>query len=312
MKRMVHLILSAVAVLLLASVGASPAASASTTTGAGTGSIAGTLVRPDGSPFVEATAIVHVATPLVRWTVPAGDGTYSVDGLDAGEYFLTAVFGTTHMSESVPVTVGADSHLAMDLVVHRLATVSGTVRDETGAPVAGLGVSLAGAGDRSYSAVLDGDGRYAVPSVVPGRYTLRVDPPWDSWYFAGQRTATVGFDDDVVADLTLALSGRISGTVTTTRGTFTGGYATVYTAAGAYVGAAELHGSGAYTVYGLLPGTYVVQFSGWDPDRFATLYYDGARRQRTATPVVVEAGTTTAAVDGVLQYRGPLARSAIA
>ena len=74
---------------------------------------------------------------------------------------------------AVLLLAGANSALAQ--VGATVATLNGTVRDETGALVVKASITLRELDtNRTYSAVSSGAGFYVVPNVAPGRYELKV------------------------------------------------------------------------------------------------------------------------------------------
>lgn len=68
-------------------------------------------------------------------------------------------------------------------------------------------------------------------------------------------------------------------------------------------GSATTDSSGAYTITGLAPGQYVVDFYTW-PQNYVSVFYGGALTRPSAASVPVVAGQTTAGIDANLQRGG--------
>ena len=136
-----------------------------------TGTLAGT-VRGDGQPLVGAQ--VQVEGPTGRSTSTDDQGRYTVPHLPVGQYAVTArIFGRLDARATVTITENTTTTQDLDLAPAPRHTVSGHVRDSSGAPVAGTAVSLP---DTPLPAVTtDADGAYRVPDVPEGTFDLVAD-----------------------------------------------------------------------------------------------------------------------------------------
>ncbi len=195
------------------------------------GSISGRVTDEAGDPL----ALIHVMLgPVYGEAVTEADGSYRINGLVAGSYtvrfadtqdrYLTEWFDdATDEASATPVAVaqgatvsGIDAQLALG------GSISGTVTDQAGDPIADVFVGL---GEPDFKGTYTGaDGSYQITGLAAGSYTVRFADMQD-------RYATEWFDDATdeasatpvaVAqgatvsgiDAQLALGGSISGTVT--------------------------------------------------------------------------------------------------
>jgi iron complex outermembrane receptor protein len=99
------------------------------------GRIAGVVRSADGTPLAAARiTVTNIATRAVRGTVTAADGSYSVSGLSAGAYTVTAtLFGYRRASRGdvrVPGAEAAPVSFALDPLPLRPITVTATLREQ--------------------------------------------------------------------------------------------------------------------------------------------------------------------------------------
>lgn len=111
----------------------------------------------------------------VQFTVSA-DGRFTGRGLEAGRYFASY---TPSESGAAPVTKILDIPRVESFqcaLQYSDASVDGIVIDTSGRPVAGASVvALAGGGLQELSAFTDGEGRFSVRGLEPGRLVLTAD-----------------------------------------------------------------------------------------------------------------------------------------
>ncbi|HUA03960.1 MAG TPA: carboxypeptidase regulatory-like domain-containing protein [Solirubrobacteraceae bacterium] len=103
-----------------------------------------------------------------------------------------------------------------------------------------------------------------------------------------------------------ASTGELSGTVTSavTNGPLAYAYVEVYSASGgAWVASADTDHNGAFTVNGLAPGTYDIEFSA---SNYLAQYYNGQATLAGSDPVSVAAGQNTTGVDATMQVSGAI------
>jgi protocatechuate 3,4-dioxygenase beta subunit len=159
----------------------------------GSGLIAGQVVDADTGRGIGGAMVAAAAAPqpgagrggAVRPTVVAADsqGRFYFAALPAGQYMAESMVpGYTPVTSTMRVEL-ADGERKMDLrlALRRLSSVSGTVRDETGAPVVGIDVvvlrrqSTQGRPPvlQGFSRVKTDDrGEYRLPGLQPGDYYI--------------------------------------------------------------------------------------------------------------------------------------------
>ena len=158
------------------------------------GSIRGRVTDAAGAPV--AGAHVWAYAPGDGWTGTAGaltaaDGSYQIDGLPAGDYqvsFLPVAvpglrpewFDSTSRAGATPVAVTAAGVTpGIDAELDAAASVSGTVTDEAGDPVAGVQVWAYAPGDwwiGTAWALTDAAGHYSIEGLPAGSYQVRLGP----------------------------------------------------------------------------------------------------------------------------------------
>lgn len=126
----------------------------------------------------------------------AGDGE-AIDGTDGVK--VSNAFGTRNVEvDSVTVNPGA--------------TVSGTVEDSSGKAVSGATVELYKDGTKVGTPVTtDSSGKYTIPDVSTGTYTLKAKS--DDGSLNGSASVTVAVDSISNADVTVAKGVTVSGTI---------------------------------------------------------------------------------------------------
>ena len=128
----------------------------------------------DASPI--AGAQVTVTGPVTRTATTDADGAWRLT-VPVGVYTArTTAFGYAGDDrEGIEVTEGATTEVNQVLVEFPTGTLSGTVRDDGGTPVAGAAVTLTGT---PIEPVTSGaDGTFSVPGVPEGEYSVRADTP---------------------------------------------------------------------------------------------------------------------------------------
>lgn len=93
--------------------------------------------------------------------------------------------------------------------------ISGVVRDaETGAPLAGVRVSVQGSSQKSASTTTDSQGRYRLGDIPPGQVGLSAGAHPETAYHAGQRTVTLAAGQELHSiDIPMRGVGRVSGRI---------------------------------------------------------------------------------------------------
>ncbi|MEE8442956.1 MAG: carboxypeptidase-like regulatory domain-containing protein, partial [Dehalococcoidia bacterium] len=265
-------------------------------------------------------------------TRTAGDGTYTITGLAAGDYRVQVnVEGqnlagefyndTTDwsMAERVTVTSGATT-ANIDFSLAAGGSISGVVLlDGTTTPVVGADVwadtydCCGGNGTRTGS-----DGTYTITGLAPGDYRVQVHieeqdlagefyNDTTDWFLAGRVAVTAGATTTGI-DFSLAAGGSISGVVlqdgTSTPVADADVWADSYDCCGGGSGT-RTAADGTYTITGLTPGDYRVQVH-VEGQNLTSEFYNDAADWFLAAKVAVTAGATTANIDFSLAGGGAI------
>lgn len=241
-------------------------------------------------------------------------GHYVIRGIPAGQYslvvaasgYVTTYYGDVTMyanRETFSVPESAEV-TGKDVVVSRGSSISGTVTDELGAPVAS--VQVCASLTSSACATSSSTGTYTIGSLAAGSYW--VSTTRDGSLDAGTRLALGENQARTGVDLVLTAAGSVSGTVTL--GDFDGSghsvFITLTDLEGHYVTSTSVYASTSTTQYELpkvAAGTYDIMFQSWG---YADQWYDGAADQADATSIAVTKGQKTPNVDVTLE-RSPTA-----
>lgn len=257
------------------------------------GSISGTVIDNNNDPIPNvAIALSGTATDS---TTTNASGDYSFTGLAPGTYTVTETTpaGYSDGGEDAgtidAVTVGDDSvddiisaivigsgddsiDNDFDEIVIVPGTISGSVVDQNGDPIAGVQIALSG--DATATTTTNASGDYSFTGLAPGTYTVTETTPAgmaDGGETAGSLGGTV--TDDVIADISL-LAGEasvdndfdesvasIAGTVVDQDTVGIAGVTVVLTGTdpnGAVSETTTTDANGDYSFPGLLAGTYTV------------------------------------------------------
>lgn len=145
-------------------------------------------------------------------------------------------------------------------------SVSGTVTLE-GAALGGVTVDLSGAGGNQ-SATTGGDGSYSFSRVIEGSYTVTISGyPSDTQFEATQSVSISPGSTSATADFagTYIRTASVTGTVMV-EGMGLEGIMVSMTGTESQSGTTGPDGSFSFT--GMRMGSYTVEMSGWDPDRY--------------------------------------------
>lgn len=303
------------------------------------GSVSGVVTDDNGTGLENVTVVAYGSEPwdTVGSAITDAAGAYAITGLPAGEYRIE--FQTSATTQSVlaewwddaadfetatPVAVAAGAD-ATDISpqLAQANSVSGTVTDSTGAPIAGViaelvsleGVVPAGA------AWTDDTGSYTVRGVPDGDYRVRFSTEHASVDVAGEWWEDAAREEDAVvlslsegthvADISPVLSagGSIAGTVADESGVpVTDAAVSVYgydEVAGGFqwLTSTWVDGDGLFTVSGLVPGAYKISVTTGSSELLGEWWRD-APDEESAEVVTVAAGETTAGIDVRLDASG--------
>lgn len=257
------------------------------------------------------------------------NGDYTVHALNTGTYHLTfsdcnasprelADFNLTRtVHVTAPKTTGG-----VNAVAPPGGSVSGTVR--AGSPAAGQGnvcveADPVNARQAGGFATTSHSGHYTIANLAAGRYGIFFDtrgdcdnsqgglvPQWfeDAATKAGATIVTVTAGQNLPGiGATLRADGGISGKVTAkASGDALGGVCVraVPQAAGRAASFTTTAG-GSYSLTGLIPGTYTVQFSsGCGATGLATQWWDDKSSAGSATVITVKSGAVTTGIDAAM------------
>jgi Carboxypeptidase regulatory-like domain len=292
------------------------------------GAISGTVTNASKTDLQNVEVkVLDAAGAEVSTAKTAANGSYTVAGLPAGEYEVRFIAGsgnyapqyykdkpTLGTATKVTVTAGATtSPISAELATG--GQISGTVTDAvTLDTLAHVQVTVYEAGVRVATTETASGGTYTVAGLAGGEYEVGFSAPgYLPLFWNGKATLTEATPVAVSAGSTktgigAALApayGSLSGTVTGAGGVpLEHVEVKVYGSVG-YAASAETAANGTYTVAGLAPGNYEVQFLPGNGD-YLQQYYDGKSTRAESSQVMVTAGQTTTAVDAALTLGGQI------
>ncbi|WP_141007124.1 carboxypeptidase regulatory-like domain-containing protein [Nocardioides humi] len=303
----------------------------------GTG-IAGAVTGSDGSPLSGVSVNLYdlyTSGSYSYWSfadsrTTGTDGSYAFANLTPGtpyrvqyqpqagnavsEYYDDAASLDT-ATTIVPVQ---DEVSTADAVLGTGGSITGTVTGADGQALSGVGVTAYRLGsNQSWTTerwtVSDDSGEYTVSGLRAGTYRLEfqpVDGVHYAAYFGGttdlyqSTTLAVVVGEATAADQQLALGGSISGTVTDDEGTPLGGvdvYA--YPIASGTSRGTSTDAEGRYSIGGLAPSDYTLEFTPPYGTEYLREYYDNVQSYADAATLTVTSGASLTA-DAVLGTGG--------
>ncbi len=277
------------------------------------GSISGTVTDSvTGEPIEGVQVSSEYFDEFAGWVgsdVTGPDGTYRLDGLKPGDswtvYFDGAGTGyaseyyddqrTSFGAEQLTVSAAQDT-AGIDAALDAAVFIGGTVElaATPGVGVEGAEIWLFNEFGMQYTAQSDADGVYSFGGLPPGSYTARaafsgaVSEWWNNQYDSNEADPIVLTAGQVLDDLDFSLSagGTITGVVTGPSGEPLEG---VVVDASPNIGAEALStvtdASGAYTLTGVAPVPYFVQFTPPASENLRTQFYPGVDMMSEATIV---------------------------
>jgi hypothetical protein len=311
------------------------------------GIISGTVtVAAGGGPAsgicVDAFTSDGSLTPVGNATTGA-DGTYSIVGLNSGDYDVEFSAGcggdgnfTTqwYSNQPSPTTANAVPVLAgstgppINAALLTSGTIAGTVTSATGGgALSGICVSIYTA-DNTLTLVgttpTAADGTFSVDGLTTGSYDVEFTGGCGNpgnvgqqWYdnqisqnLATPVTVTTGVTTSI--DAALAIGGTITGTVTATvGGAALGGICVDAYAAGAFdlpLASTLTSNDGTYTLNNLASGNYDVEFTAGcgSAGSFGQQWFDLKNSESQSTSVPVTTGSTTSSINASLAVGGTI------
>jgi hypothetical protein len=308
------------------------------------GSISGTLTAAGGGPLGGVCIGLFSTTGNgVSGAVTAPNGTYSFPGLLAGTYLVNFNQGqsfctnTTYVPQwwdnqptqatATPITVTMGKNTGgIDAALVRGGSISGTVTAGGGGPLGNVCINVFQEGTNSFvtSGNSASNGSYTVGALAAGSYDVEFAPngcgsgDWVSQWWNDQAsennatavTVTVGNDTGAV-NAALQPGGSISGTVTAAQGgALLGNVCINVFQAGTnnFVTGDNTQSNGTYTISGLAPGGYDVEFApnGCGSGDWISQWWNDQASENNATAVTVTVGNDTGAVNAALQPGGSI------
>jgi hypothetical protein len=258
-------------------------------------------------------------------------GRYAITGLNTASYLVQAINCDLSPTTAAQSQLAAAVHVTAPHTVTEISaalapggTVSGQVL--AGTPAAGQS-SVCVEADPAQPGLLSGftltghGGRYQLTNLQPGRYKIHFLTRGDcdlsrdglipQWYKgADTKTAAAVVTVRAARDTggisaTLQGDGGISGQVTAaaTGAPLTGACVRAVPLAAGTAASFTATAGGHYTLTGLVPGRYKVEFrSGCGISGFATQWWHDAASAAAATAITVKPGTVTAGISGALKH----------
>lgn len=218
--------------------------------------ISGTVTGPEG-PVADAFVGAVDSESLGAGTVTDEDGTYTITGLPAGVYGVSALADGLLQERIDGIELGSgDQATGIDLCLGPAATISGAVRLlADGSPGPNAVLSCEGA-EGLFLVGSEEDGTYRFEHMPPGEYSLKTT---GINYMTVEAVATVTAGETSTVDLNTSRLGAVTGTVTDTASRAPLANVPVYVMGDDGVVATEATAAdGTYTLRGLNVGTYGV------------------------------------------------------
>ncbi|WP_162604721.1 MSCRAMM family protein [Geomonas edaphica] len=187
----------------------------------GWGAITGKVVNSSSSPMSGVTIQLldanGNATSYPTATTKS-DGTFSFNLLPPATYKVKAigaagVYADTLYSDSLTVTAGQVNSLPSNIMLYRI-NISGTVTDQNGAPVAGIGVYLLTTSgsyvSNYYGTQTASNGTYAIAGITVGSYKVFFDTAGTSYakQYYNQKATVATADTVTVLSATTPVTGK--------------------------------------------------------------------------------------------------------
>ena len=255
-------------------------------------------------------------------------GTYTVEFdpfTDGSAAFYVGQFFDNKLlrANADPVTIGTTPLGGINATLQRGGQISGTViAADTNQPLRGVRVNIldpANGNQLVRSTTTDEAGNYRTPALPVGSYTVAFTPTgsaaaiYASTFFNGKPDAASADPvsvtvNTVTPNINASLprstigTGIISGVVTgadTTQGVANVGVR-VFDSDGTTVGVTNTSTTGAYSVTGLVSGTYRVGFEPPNGSNYRSQFFNNKLTLQEADPVAVADNATTANINAVL------------
>ncbi len=265
---------------------------ASTTSSLTTGTITGTVANTSGQPLAGIDVSTTGQNGNVHAATTTSSGTYSLTGLAAYSYSVSfSDPNNVYFSTSSVVSVTPGTSTTQNVTLYLGGTVTGTVTNTLGNPLSGIDVSCLNGGVQT-TTTTTGSGTYSCTELDYGSYTLSFNDPHQVY---GSATASVTVTAGSTTQNEVLIAGSITGTVTSVSGKPLAGINVSTSGQLGNSHSAITSSTGTYTLTGLAPYSYSVQFS--DPNGT----YSGVTSQ-----ISVSAGAPTTTFNETMLVPGSL------
>lgn len=241
-----------------------------------TGIVRGVVRRHTGQPVAAGVVQLSIFHRFSYATVAlGGDGSYSFNGVPAGNFTVTAYVGNqqgTALTGSTNFSVAAGQVATADISIPPTGVVTGIVRDAAGSPAAGSPVTLYNF-SFTRQTTTDAAGRYTFDDAPVGSFTVEAREPRTGTPTTAQ--VTVAPDQTVERDLTFIGVGQVEVQVNNAVGSGVG-FTPVYLRQarnGGYYFVGYTDAGGHLTVFNVPVGDFTVL--AYNPNNF-DLYADAS------------------------------------
>jgi len=248
------------------------------------------VIRLGDAALPGVTVNLYQGGALKQTAVTNDEGRYTFSELAPGTYVVVPTgAGLAFDPASRSVTVPPSTTTADFSARSQTYTISGVIRNATGTPLSGIGVSLYQAGVLKRTGVTNAEGRYTFGELTAGAYLVLPAASGHS-FDPASRSVTVG-PSTTTADFTAAaVPSTISGVIKTVGGTVAPGLTVNLYQAGVLKQTALTDAEGRYTFSEVVAGTYVVK------PAYVGLIFEPAHRVITVPPSTTTANFTAVAV----------------
>ncbi len=229
-------------------------------------SLNGTVTNASGTALGGVCVSAFSASGGSGVATTVSNGTYLISGLGAGTYTVSldpTCYGrvtSNYARQSIPsVTVTAGSTTTQNVTLALGGTVSGTVTNASGTALGGVCVIASLSSGESGFATTATNGIYSISSLGAGTYTVSLDPTCygrvtSNYARQSIPSVTVTAGSTTTQNVTLAIEGTVSGTVTNASGAALGGVCVIASSSSGGSGFATTASKGTYSIANLAPG----------------------------------------------------------
>ncbi len=296
------------------------------------GSISGKVTDQDGNPIENVEINIYNAATVsyITYSYTDSSGNYVVSGIPSGEYKVrfydnASLYSTEwyndkpDSSSADPIVVTAPEDVSgINAQLTKGGSISGTVTDQDGSPIAGVDVdAYAMDGDWISGAQTDALGKYVVGGIPSGQYKVQFYASYfgyvNEWYNdkpnsnSADPIAVTAPNEVSGIDAQLIKGGSISGNVANTSGEpIKDIYVLVCdVATGDYLYSSSTDAAGNYVVSGVPSGQYKVHFRDYHQG-YLTEWYNDKPDFDSADPIAVTAPNDVSGVNAQLVMGGSI------